>query len=92
MVIYSNGKLHGVSMVVNDIVHFKISGETPLTPEQILDVKAAYELLSTEQREGVSIYFYNLCSSHYEHIPNTFLSWFPGNKERLEALFLSPTQ
>ena len=90
MGIYSDGKLHGISMVVNDIVQFKISGDTPLTPEQMLDVKAAYDSLSAEQKGALYLYFYTKRSATYEPKMTTYFSWFPGTKERLEALFLSP--
>jgi hypothetical protein len=75
MGIYSDGKVYGISFMLNkeEEAVYEVKSDLPLTPQQIKDIKDYYE---TVKQKYVSIRYYAQCSSTYGP-QDTFYTWFP---------------
>ena len=88
MGIYSDGKIYGVSLKLDEEFIFNKTHTDEMTYLQIQELKGIYEMLSYDKRYATNIMFYMSCSSTY-NISKTspFMSWIPGNIALLENLF-----
>jgi hypothetical protein len=84
MGIYSDGLIYGVSLRRDDVKLFEKIYKEKMTASQIHEVEVFYEALTDKQ---IDISFYTSCSSTYMSEPNRFMTWVPGNKNLLIALF-----
>lgn len=83
MGIYSNGKIYGISLFLNENEIFKKIYSQEMTSSQIKNALDEYNLLKNN-KSNVIINIYSPCSSTYNGLPNISMSWFPANKEILE--------
>ena len=88
MGIYSDGKVYGISLVLNHIVLFEEKYQESLTGYQLEPVKECYNRLTEEEKDVLTIHFYTACSVTYSvtNAGNCFC-WFLGTKEMLVELF-----
>ena len=88
MGIYSDGKVYGISLVLNHIVLFEEKYEEPVRPYQLDYAKDCYSKLNDEEKDVLTIHFYTKYSTTYSvtNAGNCFC-WFLGTKEMLVELF-----
>jgi hypothetical protein len=84
MGIYSDGKIYGVSLILDGKIIFEKSFLVVMDGFAIEEVKKEYNSLSDEEKNDLSIRFYTSCSSTYDTDNNIFMTWIPSNKNTLE--------
>lgn len=92
MGIYSDGNVYGVCWnIYNEsgdfITRFEKIYLTKMTIENIQEIKQSYDILTDNEKNSIIIRFYTNCTDTYGS--GTYMSWFPGNKDSLEELFLN---
>ena len=85
MGIYSDGLIYGVSLRRDDVKLFEKIYKEKMNASQIHEVEEFYEAIANKHEIDIS--FYTSCSSTYMSEPNRFMTWVPGNKNLLIALF-----
>ena len=89
MGIYSDGKVYGVSLVIDNVSIIEKTNTKEMTGQQIQEIKTIYDLLSTEDRYKILVRFYTSAVSTYNsetYAP--FMTWFPVDVQSLELLFI----
>jgi hypothetical protein len=89
MGIYSDGKIYGVSLILDDRTIFELTSTEILNLDEIHMVKENYYELTNKQKNNTIIRFYMSCSSTYNSNTDSFMTWFPGSQDVLERLFAS---
>jgi hypothetical protein len=84
MGIYSDGKIYGVSLILNGKIIFEKTFEVVMDGFAIEIVKKEYNRLTNDEKNDLSIRFYTSCSSTYDTNNNIFTMWIPSNKNTLE--------
>jgi len=89
MGIYSDGKIYGVSLILEDRTIFELTSTEILNLDEIHAIKEKYDELTNEQKNNTIIRFYTSCSSTYDNNTDSFMCWFPGSQDALERLLLN---
>jgi hypothetical protein len=84
MGIYSNGHVYGVSLLLKDTTIFNRVYDQRVNEDGFNEVRNIYDAISSEDKEGLSIQIYTLCSSTYGASP--FMTWFPIDRLTFETL------
>jgi hypothetical protein len=84
MGVYSEGKIYGVSFMLDGETIFQKVFKECMNSEDKQEVDEAYNALTSEQREKIHVYVYASCASTYVlEPPDSFMAWFPTNYKML---------
>ena len=84
MGIYSDGKIYGVSLILDGKILFEKTFLVVMDGFVIEIVKDIYNGLTDDEKNDLDIRFYTSCSSTYDTDNNIFMLWIPSNKNTLE--------
>ena len=84
MGIYSDGKIYGVSLILDGKILFEKTFLVVMDGFVIEIVKDIYNGLTDDEKNDLNIRFYTSCSSTYDTDNNIFMLWIPSNKNTLE--------
>ena len=92
MGIYSDGNVYGVYWNIYDesdklLTRFEKTYPEKMTLDQIQEIKVEYDKLTESDFTNIQFGFYTKCTTTFSDDMGTFMSWFPGTKERIEELF-----
>ena len=91
MGLYNDGNIYGVLWVLQNEADettntYEKKQDTKLTKENIAEIKAEYDKLTETDKNRIAVIkFYTYCSDTYG--PDSYMSWWTGDKERLNELF-----
>ena len=84
MGIYSDGKIYGISLILDGKILFEKTFLVVMDGFVIEIVKDIYNGLTDDEKNDLNIRFYTSCSSTYDTDNNIFMLWIPSNKNTLE--------
>jgi hypothetical protein len=85
MGIYSDGKVYGISFMLEE-AEYEVKSDEPLTPKQIKDIKDYYNTVKEKINKYI-IRYYALCSSSFTYGPqDTFYTWLPCTASLIDSL------
>lgn len=76
--------MYGVSLLLKDTTLFNRVYDQRVNEEGFKELKVVYDTIPSEDKGGLSISIYTLCSSTYGTSP--FMTWFPIARETFESL------
>jgi hypothetical protein len=82
MGVYSDGKIYGISLKLNNQILFEKISSDEMIVSEIQELKELYDKLDKEEKVKLNIKFYNWFSTTY----STFMSWVPSDYITLERL------
>ena len=89
MGIYSDEIIHGISLILNDMILFKKIYNEKINLYEIEEVKTYYDKLTDQQKNAIIINFYYSYSTTYnlKTEPSTYMHWTPVSRNQFESLF-----
>jgi len=84
MGIYSDGKVYGVQLYVDEVKIFEDYSE--INEIQFQAVKRRYDGLTLEEKEKLHILFYMSCSTTYSIPSDSMKQWIPVNVPTFEKM------